>query len=1247
MVKYWRNISTIIKTKTMKKILIIILGAICSHSYSQNLTDTENYIYKKTYLSDPSDPIQKQLETVQYLDGLGRPKQVISVKSTPSGQDMVLPIVYDQFGRKAKDYLPVPIQSSNAGIQTSVTESTVNSYYGVTNAFSEKELESSPLSRIFQFASPGEEWKMNSGNTVKYSYDANSTADQVKKYQVTTTWDNVNQIYNSALSETTLYDENSLYKFSIKDEDNNEDIVFKDLYEHIVLIRKNDGAHNIDTYYVYDSNDHLAYIIPPLASTSSVVTQSMLDNLCYQYRYDNKKRLVEKKIPGKGLEYMIYDKQDRLVLSQDAVLRTVDNNFTKRGWLFTKYDQLGRTVYTGFFANAASRTVMQTALSNMASWNNEKRTTTPFTLNGMDIYYTKDSFPTGSMMVLGVNYYDTYPPLPTDVSIPPYIITPTQSVLTQDAQNSSRSTKGFHTASYTKNIEDDNWTKDFVWYDTKGRAVGTYSVNHLGGYTKTEAELDFAGVPKQNKTYHKRLTTDIEKIITETFEYDSQNRLKVQKHKIDNNPEEVLAQYEYNEISQLKTKKVGGKNIALPLQTVDYTYNIRGWMTAVNDPNNLGNDLFGYKIKYTQREGLEIPNSDFPELKVKPKYNGNIAEVDWKTSTEENEPLKRYGYSYDSLNRLLGGFYQKEGNENAKEYFEKLEYDLNGNIQRLKRSGAVLQGNNTAILIDNLKYDYTENKLTKVTEEQIGNNNGYPYLVVPNAIGYDNNGSMTSQLDKGISSIKYNYLNLPTQVAQNSMVTNYTYRADGTKVKKLFGDTQTDYLDGLQYKSTKPSESGTGGLINNGDPSEVAVIKLRIIPTTEGYYDALNQQYIYNFTDHLGNVRLSYTDTNNDGIVQPRQYHTQECEGTWNPPFEFPVCIDYWKPGEIVEVNNYYPFGLQHNYTQTTQNAYQYKYQGQELQENGWYSFKWRNYMPDVGRFFNIDPLSEMYAYQSHYNFSENRVIDAREIEGLEAQTVNKTGTGYTGGLYEGTKNTNDGSSSLMKDSGGNTIGANISTIDLGTFSASTFNSGIGNGFVDTFKGIGNFISDPAAGISNAVSNYTWGDYGNSLLNSYSFGLYGQINGLTNFGNNLYNGNNYDAGYQTGEAVAGVAIALATEGAGRGVKTIAKGGAARAAQYSQSWENSSLTEAINKFAPNAKVSTTTKGKTIYKSSETGVQVVHDNNGNYFRIQDTNLSGKRSYLDMNGNIPNNKAVNGKIKGRSQGEYNQVTHFNNID
>ncbi|MGV0923463.1 RHS repeat-associated core domain-containing protein [Empedobacter tilapiae] len=92
-----------------------------------------------------------------------------------------------------------------------------------------------------------------------------------------------------------------------------------------------------------------------------------------------------------------------------------------------------------------------------------------------------------------------------------------------------------------------------------------------------------------------------------------------------------------------------------------------------------------------------------------------------------------------------------------------------------------------------------------------------------------------------------------------------------------------------------------------------------------------------------------------------------------------------------MEENNYYPFGLKHsayNNTNLANANYKYKYQGQERQDElglNWDSFKWRNYDPAIGRFFNVDPLSEKYAYQSHYNFSENKVTSHRELEGLEA----------------------------------------------------------------------------------------------------------------------------------------------------------------------------------------------------------------------------------------------------------------------
>ncbi|MPS66748.1 MAG: hypothetical protein DI622_19645 [Chryseobacterium sp.] len=163
-------------------------------------------------------------------------------------------------------------------------------------------------------------------------------------------------------------------------------------------------------------------------------------------------------------------------------------------------------------------------------------------------------------------------------------------------------------------------------------------------------------------------------------------------------------------------------------------------------------------------------------------------------------------------------------------------------------------------------------------------------------------------------------------------------------------------------------------------------MKLRIIPTSEGYFDALRNRYFYNYTDHLGNVRLSYSDADGNGIVTG-DILVNNCYDT--PDGQ--ICNNYIITGEAEGVTNYYPFGLMHNSeNHSFDQAYQYKYQGQELQETGFYSFKWRNYMPDLGRFFNVDPLAEKYPTWTPYAFSGNRVIDARELEGLEPVNFRK-----------------------------------------------------------------------------------------------------------------------------------------------------------------------------------------------------------------------------------------------------------------
>ena len=83
----------------------------------------------------------------------------------------------------------------------------------------------------------------------------------------------------------------------------------------------------------------------------------------------------------------------------------------------------------------------------------------------------------------------------------------------------------------------------------------------------------------------------------------------------------------------------------------------------------------------------------------------------------------------------------------------------------------------------------------------------------------------------------------------------------------------------------------------------------------------------------------------------------------------------------------------------------------------------------------------------------------------------------------------------------------------------------------------------------------------------------------------------------------------------------------------------------NWSTPNSTPVTTNTGKLIYTNEKTGIQVVYDKSGDYFRIEDTNIAGKRRYLNLDGNNMSNKVVDGKQMGRSKDEYETITHFKN--
>ncbi|REC69947.1 RHS repeat-associated core domain-containing protein, partial [Chryseobacterium elymi] len=124
-------------------------------------------------------------ETVQYFDGLGRPKQVVNIKASPLGRDVVTHIEYDGFGRQVKDFLPVPQSGTQNGaiVPGPLANATQPGIYGSEKIYAEKILENSPLDRIQQQIQVGTAW---TANPVKFDYDTNINEDYVRKYETTT-----------------------------------------------------------------------------------------------------------------------------------------------------------------------------------------------------------------------------------------------------------------------------------------------------------------------------------------------------------------------------------------------------------------------------------------------------------------------------------------------------------------------------------------------------------------------------------------------------------------------------------------------------------------------------------------------------------------------------------------------------------------------------------------------------------------------------------------------------------------------------------------------------------------------------------------------------------------------------------------------------------------------------------------------------------------------------------------------------
>jgi hypothetical protein len=231
------------------------------------------------------------MQAIQYFDGIGRPMQSVSTQGSPLGYDIILPVMYDLYGREPKKYLPVvtktrdgwykPDVIDNAGNYASLAS--VNMYNNgasdkvedSSQPYAETTFEPSPLNRILRQGAPGASWQPTAEGT--YDYDAAPPTDHsIKKAYV---YNGPNEVILLDYNETTkriglgamnYYVENRLYVNKTKDEQNHEVIEYIDKEGHTVLkkVETLEGNTKVfaETYYIYDDFGNLVTVLPPEAT---------------------------------------------------------------------------------------------------------------------------------------------------------------------------------------------------------------------------------------------------------------------------------------------------------------------------------------------------------------------------------------------------------------------------------------------------------------------------------------------------------------------------------------------------------------------------------------------------------------------------------------------------------------------------------------------------------------------------------------------------------------------------------------------------------------------------------------------------------------------------------------------------------------------------------------------------------------------------------------------------------------------
>ncbi|MFZ6663667.1 DUF6443 domain-containing protein [Peijinzhouia sedimentorum] len=770
---------------------------------------------------------------IQYMDGLGRVIQVVQRRASANSKDLVQSQYYDENGRSHAQYLPY-VSSTTTGVfqsnpfnsqytyhrtKTEVSHPDLDYFYGY------QELENSPRARALSSAQPGISF-VGSGKKVNVEYLFNTSGHGIRIWKI----DYLETAYPTT---SATYANNELTIQKTTDEDGNISLSYLDIEGKLILERRQAGSGTnlatasdwLSTYYVYDERGRLRAVIPPLAeqylranswNMGSITHRNVVAKYRYLYVYDEKDRLIAKKLPAiadgvttSGIHY-VYDAKNQLVMQQDDKQRA---NFS---WTVYQYDNVGRIIKVGVknYANSSfNRDYHQGQINS-----------TPTSV-----------YPSLSVSEIEeYSYYDDYDF--DDNGMADHSFNTSYNSKFATAPVSSDQTHGQLTGSKVRVLGTNDFNTSVYFYDNMGRVVQEKLIHHLGGTNYTTMAYDFKGNLIRSYEDVNQPQSDIGASFTlqQDYTFDHRDRLLTIHHEInDGVPVEVLAQT-YEPLGQLKTKSLGDD-----LQEINYKYNVNNWLTHINDANlSNSDDLFGMELYYNF--GYQTTYK-----------NGNISGVQWKSASDEVK--RNYGFLYDQLGRLNHADYRAHNGSNwtslesGRYSVNNITYDANGNIMALQRQGLLNStGTPSYGQIDSLSYSYDGNRL-KAVNDTINQTNGVgdfkDRTIEAIQYTYDANGNLITDLNKEISHIRYNRLNLPDSIRKsdgNSI--SYRYDAQGNKLSQRVWSGSTlqhtrHYLGNYFYENDtlQHIQFGDGRIVYN--------------PAVYGY------EYHYYHKDHLGNIR--------------------------------------------------------------------------------------------------------------------------------------------------------------------------------------------------------------------------------------------------------------------------------------------------------------------------------------------------------------------------------------------------------